>query len=144
MPGLICLREKLWTRTYSIGDQVPTCPVFTRAKIKVPFWDFSQFAVTHCYVNLSTNFREPPVRVEMSPFFIKTHVEEILLPGYLNLSTDYRKSTFRVDISHFLSKHIYVLSVFTYIPMLPVTCSRLWSRDSTWARVFTRKVMSSA
>ena len=34
MPGLICLREKLWTRTYSIGDQVPTCPVFTRAKIK--------------------------------------------------------------------------------------------------------------
>ena len=34
MSGLICLREKLWTRTYSIGDQVPTCPVFTRAKIK--------------------------------------------------------------------------------------------------------------
>ena len=45
MPVLICLREKLWTRTY-IGDQVPTCPVFTRAKNKVPFWDFSQFAVT--------------------------------------------------------------------------------------------------
>ena len=37
MPGLICLREKLWTRTYSIGDQVPTCPVFTRAKIKSHF-----------------------------------------------------------------------------------------------------------
>ena len=37
MPGLICLREKLWTRTYSIGDQVPTCPVFTRAKIKSRF-----------------------------------------------------------------------------------------------------------
>ena len=34
MPVLICLREKLWTRTYSIGDQVPTCPVFTRVKIK--------------------------------------------------------------------------------------------------------------
>ena len=46
MPVLICLREKLWTRTYYIGDQVPTCPVFTRAKIKVPFWDFSQFRVT--------------------------------------------------------------------------------------------------
>ena len=45
MPVLICLREKLWTRTYYIGDQVPTCPVFTRAKIKVPFWDFSQFRV---------------------------------------------------------------------------------------------------
>ena len=46
MPVLICLREKLWTRTYYVGDQVPTCPVFTRAKIKVLFWDFSQFAVT--------------------------------------------------------------------------------------------------
>ena len=37
MPVLICLREKLWTRTYSIGYQVPTCPVFTRAKIKSRF-----------------------------------------------------------------------------------------------------------
>ena len=46
MPVLICLREKLWTRIYSIGDQVPTCPVFTRAKIKSRFGDFSQFAVT--------------------------------------------------------------------------------------------------
>ena len=46
MPVLICPREKLWTRTYYVGDQVPICPVFTRAKIKVPFWDFSQFAVT--------------------------------------------------------------------------------------------------
>ena len=34
MPVLICLRERLWTRTYSIRDQVPTCRVFTRAKIK--------------------------------------------------------------------------------------------------------------
>ena len=41
-----CLREKLWTRTYSRGDQVPTCPVFTRVKIKSRFWDFSRFAVT--------------------------------------------------------------------------------------------------
>ena len=37
MPVLICLRQKLWTRTYSIGDQVPTCPVFTRAKIRSRF-----------------------------------------------------------------------------------------------------------
>ena len=37
MPVLICLREKLWTRTYSTRDQVPTCPVFTRAKIKPRF-----------------------------------------------------------------------------------------------------------
>ena len=26
--------KKLWTRTYSTRDQVPVCPVFTRAKIK--------------------------------------------------------------------------------------------------------------
>ena len=37
MPVLICLRKKLWTRTYSTRDQVPTCPVFTRAKIKPRF-----------------------------------------------------------------------------------------------------------
>ena len=37
MPVLICLREKVWTRTYYIGEQVPTCPVFTRAKIKSRF-----------------------------------------------------------------------------------------------------------
>ena len=36
----------LWTRTYSTRDQVPVCPVFTRAKNQVPFWDFSKFAVT--------------------------------------------------------------------------------------------------
>ena len=52
MPGLICLREKLWTRTYSIGDQVPTCPVFTRAKIKSRFGIFSQFAVTIHWLHL--------------------------------------------------------------------------------------------
>ena len=43
MPVLICLRKKLWTRTSSTRDQVPTCPVFTRAKIKTPFWDKSKF-----------------------------------------------------------------------------------------------------
>ena len=34
MPVLICLRKELWTGLISVGDQVPTCPVFTRAKIK--------------------------------------------------------------------------------------------------------------
>ena len=43
MPVLICLRKELWTGLISVGDQVPTCPVFTRAKNKVPFWDFRQF-----------------------------------------------------------------------------------------------------
>ena len=29
--------ERTLNRTYSVGDQVPTCPVFTRAKIKSRF-----------------------------------------------------------------------------------------------------------
>ena len=29
--------RKTLNRTYSVGDQVPTCPVFTRAKIKSHF-----------------------------------------------------------------------------------------------------------
>ena len=33
--------RKTLNRTYSVGDQVPTCPVFTRAKIKSRFEDFS-------------------------------------------------------------------------------------------------------
>ena len=37
MPVLICLRKELWTGLISVGDQVPTCPVFTRAKIKSHF-----------------------------------------------------------------------------------------------------------
>ena len=53
MPGLICSREKLWTRTYSIGDQVPTCPVFTHAKIKSRFGILVNFA-SH-YIIYSTN-----------------------------------------------------------------------------------------
>ena len=42
IPHIICQflyawEKKLWTRTYSTRDQVPTCPVFTRAKIKPRF-----------------------------------------------------------------------------------------------------------
>ena len=55
MPGLICLREKLWTRTYSVGDQVPTCPVFTRAKIKSRFGILVNFVVTNIY---NFNFKQ--------------------------------------------------------------------------------------
>ena len=42
IPHIICQflcarKKKLWTRTYSTWDQVPTCPVFTRVKIKSRF-----------------------------------------------------------------------------------------------------------
>ena len=48
MPVLTCLREKLWTGLISVGDQVPTRPVFTRAKIKSRFGILVRFAVTVC------------------------------------------------------------------------------------------------
>ena len=57
MPGLICLREKLWTRTYSIGDQVPTCPVFTRAKIK------SRFGIL---VNLPSQYTQDQLKADIT------------------------------------------------------------------------------
>ena len=44
MPVLTCLREKLWTGLISVGDQVPTRPVFTRAKIKSRFGIIVNFA----------------------------------------------------------------------------------------------------
>ena len=44
----LCAREKkLWTRTYSTRDQVPTCPVFTRAKIKSRFVIFKNLPSHH-------------------------------------------------------------------------------------------------
>ena len=46
MPVLICLRKELWTGLISVGDQVPTCPVFTRAKIKSRLGILVNFPVT--------------------------------------------------------------------------------------------------
>ena len=46
MPVLICLRRELWTGLISVGDQVPTCPVFTRAKIKSCLGILVNFPVT--------------------------------------------------------------------------------------------------
>ena len=46
MPVLICLRKELWTGLISVGDQVPTCPVFTRAKIKFRLGILVNFHVT--------------------------------------------------------------------------------------------------
>ena len=48
MPVLICLRKELWTGLISVGDQVPTCPVFTRAKIKSHLGILVNFPVTTC------------------------------------------------------------------------------------------------
>ena len=47
MPVLICLRKELWTGLISVGDQVATCPVFTRAKIKSRLGILINFPVTN-------------------------------------------------------------------------------------------------
>ena len=47
--------RKTLNRTYSVGDQVPTCPVFTRAKIKSRFGKL---------VDLPSQKQEPPTRIE--------------------------------------------------------------------------------
>ena len=47
MPVPICSEKGLWIRTYSTRNQVPDCPVFTRAKNKFPSWGFNNFAVTY-------------------------------------------------------------------------------------------------
>ena len=57
MPVLICLREKLWTRTYSIRDQVPTRPVFTRAKIKSCFGILVDLLSQHTHTHTQTHTR---------------------------------------------------------------------------------------
>ena len=51
MPVLICLRKELWTGLISVGDQVPTCPVFTRAKIKFRLGILINFPVTLPNIN---------------------------------------------------------------------------------------------
>ena len=75
---------------------------------------------------------------------ISLSVDETLHVRYINLSSDFSKPSYRVEMSLWF-KHIYsVLSVFTWRPMSPATCSRLWSMDSAWIGVFSRSPMSSA
>ena len=58
IPHIICQflyareKKKLWTRTYSTRDQVPVCPVFTRAKIKSRFGIFNNLPSHLWYVNI--------------------------------------------------------------------------------------------
>ena len=42
--------RKTLNRTYSVGDQVPTCPIFTRVKIKSRFGIIDNFA-SHNLIN---------------------------------------------------------------------------------------------
>ena len=55
MPVLICLRKELWTGLISVGDQVPTYPVFTRAKIKSRLGILINFPVTRVWKVLSVS-----------------------------------------------------------------------------------------
>ena len=66
-------------------------------------------------------------------------VHETLLPRQVNLFSSFRAPQFSVEMSPFLLKHIYfVLSAFTWRPMLSAACSRLCSRDSAKVDVFAK------
>ena len=79
-----------------------------------------------------------------SCILISFSVEEMLLLRYVNLSIDFRESAFRVEMSPFWLKDMfYILSAFTWRPMPPAACSRLYSRDSAWVAIFARSAMLS-
>ena len=48
-------KKKLWTRTYSTRDQVPTWPVFTRAKIKSRFGILKNLPSQYLHERLNTS-----------------------------------------------------------------------------------------
>ena len=59
-----------------------------------------------------------------------------LLPRYMKLFTSFREPPVCVEMCPFWSKHMYsVLSAFTWIQIPPASCSKLYSRDSTWEQV---------
>ena len=69
-------------------------------------------------------------------------VNEILLPRYVNLSTNFRGLSLRVEIvcSHW--KHMYsVWFAFMQKPILPVACTRLFSRDLGLGRCICKKCL---
>ena len=129
MPVLIWLREKLWTRTYSVGDQVPTCPVFTRAKIKSRFGILvnlpSQYIYIYIYIYwqhffINTNF------VEHNRHFLSTYflVDRFILPyWFYNIRRElidifsiivYIPSTFSPTLGHHQGR-IYYKSEVTFV-----------------------------
>ena len=97
MPVLICLREKLWTRTYSIRDQVPTCPVFTRAKIKTRF-GISKNLPSHKYNATKENFREHVLSAKSSHCILA----EVPTP-YFTMTLSFFLSFFSLFFFFFLS-----------------------------------------
>ena len=72
-------------------------------------------------------------------------VDEILLPKYVNFSTDFKGLPLSVEMTLSRSKYMYsVLFGFTWKPMPPVAYSRLCSRNSASAGVFSKSAQSSA
>ena len=118
MPVLICLRKELWTGLISVGDQVPTCPVFTRAKNKVPFWDFSHFAVTvcsgflgntrmphyqACIEKLLKSYEDMGCRMSLKIHFLLSHLN-FFLPN-LGAMSDEHGERFHQDITKMESNY---------------------------------------
>ena len=74
-----------------------------------------------------------------SCIFTSLSVDVALLPMHVILFTNFRRSPLRVEITPSNLKDIgSILFAFTWNPMSPVVCSRLWSRDSAWIYLFAR------
>ena len=113
---------------------------------------FVSIHVVHPYSSIDTatalkksRFILSDVHVFARRILISLLSDEILLPMYVNLPTNFRCSPLRVQMTLSLLKLMYsVLFAFTWRPLPPAACSRLCSRDSAWADVFTRSARSSA
>ena len=153
-----CCFQDLFITACSIHVQLPSSSFFLR---------FVSIQVVHSYSSMDTTAASKKLRFILpdrsdlhmtDSLSIVVHVfgrrvlmsfsvDEMLLPRYVNLSTSFWDPPFRVEIFlfWFWSKHMYsVLSALTWRSMPPAAFSRLCSRDSIWADVFSRSPMSSA
>ena len=84
------------------------------------------------------------VNTFISRMLTSLSVDEILLLRYENWSINSRGLPLEVEMAPHCLKHMNsLLFVFQKRPMPPVTCSRLFSRHSAGADVFTQRTRSS-
>ena len=88
MPALICLRKKLWTRTYSTRDQVSTCPVFTRAKVKSRFGILKNLPSHYGEIFPWVYMQEWTSREKIDPWHVKLKVGEIIIIFKIDTAAD--------------------------------------------------------
>ena len=143
MPVLICLRKELWTGLISVGDQVPTCPVFTRAKIKSRFGiivnlpsQYTPYFITFALYTVSSINTYIPNNISYKVnFLLKT-------PGFYDPSSSSSCHAIGTDIPDPSSQplptihcfwqvlratpHILTELLYVGLSWLPCFCSAMW------------------